>query len=274
MPESPALARSALYLPAANARAIEKAKGLAADMLILDLEDSVAPADKPRARLAAAEATRDTAFAGRWMGIRLNAAGTAEHAADIETVRASAARFAVLPKVEDAKIAAEVAAALGVPLFAMIETPKGVFAAREIAAADGVSGLIAGMNDLAAALRQPAQTSRGGLVLALQMIVLAARAAGGLALDGVWNHLEDATGLEAECLEGKIFGFDGKTLIHPNQIAIANRVYGPSQEALEEARAMVEAATCGAERFRGRMIETMHVEAAKRLLAAAVFAGT
>ena len=265
---APALTRSALYLPAANARAIAKAKGLACDMIILDLEDSVPLAEKPRARLAAVAATRDAAFAERWIGIRVNAAGTPGHDADIAAVQASAARFAVLPKAEDAEIAASTAAALGVPMFAMIETPTAVFNAREIAAAPGICGLIAGMNDLAAALRQPAQSGRGGLVLALQMIVLAARAAGLLALDGVWNQLDDPAGLEAECAEGRNFGFDGKTLIHPNQIAIANRLYGPSAAELEDARAMVAAATGGAERFRGRMIETMHVAAARRLLAA------
>jgi (3S)-malyl-CoA thioesterase len=130
-----------------------------------------------------------------------------------------------------------------------------------------VAGLIAGMNDLANELRIPPGSGRSGLTLALQSIVLAARDAGIWALDGVFNDLADAAGLQAECEEGRRFGFDGKTLIHPNQIEVTNRIWSPSVAEIEDARALVEAASGGAERFRDRMIETMHVEMAKRLLA-------
>ena len=258
--------RSALYLPASNPRAIQKARGLAADMIILDLEDSVPPASKAEARAAAAEAMA-IGFGDRIAAIRINAPGTEWHDADVAALAGSAAAAAVLPKVETAAEAAAVAAALGLPVFAMIETPRGVLAAAEIAAAPGVGGLMAGTNDLANTLRVPA--GRGGLMLSLQTIVLAARAAGIVALDGVWNRLDDPDGLEAECREGRSLGFDGKTVIHPNQIVIVNRTFGPGEAELEDARALVAAFGGGAERFRGRMIEGMHVEAAERLIARA-----
>lgn len=258
--------RSALYMPASNARAIEKARGLAADMIILDLEDSVKPENKLAARDAAVAAAA-AGFGERICAIRINAAGTEWHRADIFAAAASAADLVVLPKVETPKMAATVAEALGKPLLAMIETPRAVFNAAPIATAAGVCGLIAGVNDLASELRLPPGAGRNGLLLALQMIVLAARAAGGWALDGVFNDLRDGAGLEAECREGRNSGFDGKTLIHPDQIETANRIWSPGAAEIEEARALIAAASGGAERFRDRMIETMHVEAAKRLLA-------
>ncbi len=259
--------RSALYLPASNARAIEKARGLACDMVILDLEDSVKPEAKETARAAALAAAGD--FGGRIVAIRLNDPATIWHQDDLAAIRASAAACVVVPKVESAKAATRIADAVGKPLFAMIETPAGVFAASTIAAAHGTAGLIAGSNDLAATLRLPPGAGREPLALSFQTIVLAARAAGIVALDGVWNALDDPTGLEADARAGRMTGFDGKTLIHPNQIAIVNAAFGPSDAELEDARALVAAATGGAERFRDRMIETMHVDAAKRLIAQA-----
>ena len=257
--------RSALYLPASNARAIEKVRGLACDMLILDLEDSVKPEDKARARAAAIAAAGD--FGGRPLAIRVNGPASAWHDEDVAAIRGSQAALVVLPKIESAEEATRIADALARPILAMIETPAGVLAAAAIAAAPRVAGLIAGVNDLAAEMCLPAGAGRAGLVLSLQTIVLAARAAGIVAFDGVWNRLDDPEGLAAECAEGRTFGFDGKTLIHPNQIEIANRAFGPDEAELEDARALIEAATGGAERFRGRMIETMHVDAARRLLA-------
>jgi (3S)-malyl-CoA thioesterase len=258
--------RSALYLPASNPRAIEKAKGLDADLIMLDLEDAVKPGMKDEARAAAVEAAKD-GFPGKLCAIRINAKGTAPHTADIIAVRGSACDLVIYPKVETADEAAEIAAKTGKPLLAMIETPKGVFAAKEIAAAEDVAGLIAGVNDLANDLHIPPGSGRSGLALSLQMIVLAARGAGVWALDGVYNALDDVAGLEAECAEGRRFGFDGKTLIHPNQIEAANRIWSPSEAEVEEAKALIAASSGGAERFRDRMIETMHVEMAMRLLA-------
>ncbi len=263
------LIRSALFLPASNARALEKARGLSCDMAILDLEDAVRPEDKDVARAAAVEALAAD-WGGRVVAIRVNGSGTAWHAADLAALAAARPVLAVAPKVESAAEAAEIVARLGgVPILAMIETPAGVYAAREIAATPGVAGLIAGTNDLAAELRLPPESGRGGLSLALQSIVLAARAGGGIALDGVYNRLDDAEGMAAHCVEGRALGFDGKTLIHPSQIEPCNRLFGPSAAEIEEARALVEAASGGAERFRGRMVEAMHVDMARRVLARA-----
>lgn len=255
--------RSALFLPASNPRAIDKARGLPADLVILDLEDAVAEADKDSAR-AAALAAADGRWGERLLAVRLNGPG---HWHDADVAALSGAKgidLVVVPKVETPEYAEALGRRLATPLLAMIETPAGVYAAREIAGVSGVVGLLAGSNDLAAALRLPG--GREGLTLALQSIVLAARAAGVAALDGVYNRLEDPDGLAADCEAGQRLGFDGKSLIHPNQIEAANRTFGPSDAELEEARALVEAATGGAERFRGRMIEAMHVDSARRAL--------
>ncbi|MES2444566.1 MAG: CoA ester lyase [Pseudomonadota bacterium] len=257
--------RTALFLPASNPRAIEKARGLGADMVILDLEDAVRDDAKASARAAAVAAVGE-GFGHRLSAIRLNATDSAEHEADLAAVAGSACDFAVLPKVETEADAARVAAALGKPLLAMIETPRGVLAAAAIAAAPGVAGLIAGANDLRATLGIPAGAGREGLALALQAIVLAARAAGGWAIDGVFNALDDSAGLAAECRHGRALGFDGKSLIHPNQIAVAAEAFGPTSDELAEARALIDAARGGAERFRDRMIEAMHVAQARALI--------
>jgi (3S)-malyl-CoA thioesterase len=258
--------RTALFLPASNPRAIAKAKGLGADMVILDLEDAVRDDAKGDARAAAVEAARE-GFGHRLCAIRVNGAESGEHDADVTAVAGSVCDVVVLPKVESAAEAARVAEMAGKPLIAMIETPLGVLAAPQIAAAPGVIGLLAGPNDLRVGLGIPANGGREGLGLALQTIVLAARASGGWALDGVFNLLDDPEGLATECRHGRALGFDGKSLIHPNQIDIANTAFGPSEEEIADARALIEAAGGGAERFRDRMVETMHVEQAKALLA-------
>lgn len=258
--------RTALFLPASNPRAIAKARTLPVDLVILDLEDAVRDADKAAARQAAVDAAAE-GFDGRLLAIRVNGADSGEHAADLAAVAASAADLIVAPKIENDAIAARIAATAAKPLLAMIETPCGVLAAPAIAAAPGVAGLIAGVNDLRAGLGIPDGSDRAGLSLALQTIVLAARAAGGWALDGVYNLLEDSDGLAAECREGRALGFDGKTLIHPNQIAPAAAAFAPSAEELAEARAIIAAAQGGAERFGGRMIEAMHLAQARALLA-------
>lgn len=257
--------RTALFLPASNPRAIEKARGLSADLVILDLEDAVKDADKATARVAAVEAVAQ-GFGPRLAAIRLNGIESGEHLEDVAAVAASRADFAVLPKAESAADVAQVARALGKPLLAMIETPLGVLAAADIAAVPGVSGLIAGTNDLAASLRLPPSSGRAQMGVALQTIVLAARASQVWALDGVFNRLDDPEGLAAECDEGRALGYDGKSLIHPNQIEIAARAFGPSEDELADARALIAAATGGAERYEGRMIETMHVDQARALL--------
>jgi citrate lyase subunit beta/citryl-CoA lyase len=260
------LCRSLLFLPASNARAIEKARGLAADMIILDLEDAVPDGDKAAAREAAIVATQE-GFGDRAVAVRVNAAGSAHFGDDVVAMRRSAADYIVLAKAESAKEAHDAEWLMARPVLAMIETPKAVIEAAAIAPA--TRGLIAGTNDLAAGLGLPAAAGRPGLVYALQRIVLAARAGGVPAFDGVYNRLEADQGLVDECAEGRAFGFDGKSVIHPSQIETANRAFGPTDEELAAARALIAASSGGAERHEGRMIEAMHVAQARALIAKA-----
>lgn len=257
--------RTALFLPASNPRAIAKARTLDCDMVILDLEDAVKPEEKDAARAAAVAALAEGVGA-RIGALRVNGVDAAEHEADLAAAACSAADLIVVPKMEDAVSAARIAGAVDKPLLAMIETPAGVLAAAAIAAQPGVAGLIAGTNDLKASLGIPSAAGRGGLSLALQTVLLAARAGKGWALDGVFNALADAEGLAAECREGRALGFDGKTLIHPGQIAIAAEAFGPTVDEIADARALLAAARGGAERFHDRMIEAMHVAQARLLL--------
>lgn len=266
--EKLALVRSALYLPASNARAMTKARGLACDLVMLDLEDSVRGEDKQSAREAAVAALKET-WQADLVAIRVNGTGSPYHDEDVAAIAAAKPDLAVAPKVESGAEAADIARRTGVSLLAMIETPIAVLRAHEIASADGVVGVIVGTNDLAADLRLPPDAGRESMMFALQSIVLAVRAAGGVALDGVYNRLEDLEGFEAQCREGRAIGFDGKTIIHPNQIEPCNRLFSPSEAEIEDAIALIEAATGGAERFRNRMIEGMHVDAARQLLARA-----
>ena len=260
------LCRSILFLPASNPRAIEKARELDADMIILDLEDAVKPDDKAAARAAALEATRE-GFGGRPVAIRVNQFGSPYYGEDVVCVRKSAADYVVLAKADTPKQVADAAWLTGKPILAMIETARGVVDAAAIAPA--TRGLIAGTNDLAADLHMVLGEGRRGLVYALQRTVLAARAAGVAVFDGVYNVLDDLDGLAAECGEGRAFGFDGKSLIHPSQIDTANRIFGPSEADVEAARRLIDAATGGAERHEGRMVEAMHVDQARWILARA-----
>ncbi len=258
------LCRTILFLPASNPRAIAKARALPADMIVLDLEDAVKPEDKAAAREAAREAVRE-GFGGRPVAVRVNILGSAWYGEDVVSIRHSGADFAILPKAETNRQVHDTKVLVEIPVLAMIETAKGVLSAPAIAPAS--AGLIAGTNDLAADLALPADAGRGGLAHGLQTIVLAARASGVPAFDGVYNRLDDDAGLADQCREGRAFGFDGKSLIHPSQIDTANRLFSPSEDELDAAERLVAAATGGAERFEGRMIETMHVEQARAALA-------
>jgi citrate lyase subunit beta/citryl-CoA lyase len=254
--------RSVLFLPASNPRAIAKARDSQADLVVLDLEDAVKPADKEAAREAAVDAvTSDWPMP---VAIRINAVGSEWHSLDLDAVARSVAAFAVLPRASSAHLVCEVREAIGKPLMAMIESAAGVLAAPAIA--HEVAALIAGTNDLRADLRLPLDATREPISASLQMIVLAARAAGIPAFDGVFNHLKDATGFLAESEEGRGLGFDGKSLIHPDQIDPCNRAFAPSEAEVERSRRLVEAFSGGAERFEDQMIERMHVEAARRVL--------
>lgn len=253
--------RSLLFVPAVRPSMIAKAAGLDADLIVLDLEDSVRDGDKAAAREALPVSLE--LLHGRGAAVRINAPDSPHFADDLAMLDRVGDTLVVVPKVQSPD---DLAALSGRTLLPMIETPAGVLAVAAIAAVPGVIGLLVGTNDLAAALRLPPGTGRGALTTALQMVVLAARAAGGWALDGVFNALNDPDGLARECIEGRAMGFDGKSLIHPNQIAIANTAFSPTPAELDEAAAMIAAAGGGAERFQDRMIEDMHVEMARRLI--------
>ena len=211
--------RSILFLPASNPRAIAKAREAGADLVVLDLEDAVKPADKDAARAAAVDAV-----ATQWPGpvaIRVNGVGTEWHSLDLDLVARSKADFVVVPRAISGHLVGGVADAVDKPVLAMVETAAGVLAAADIASAS--AGLIAGTNDLRADLRLPLDAGRREISAALQMIVLGARAAGVAVFDGVFNGLDDPDGFLAEGREGRALGFDGKSLIHPNQIAPVSR---------------------------------------------------
>ena len=254
--------RSLLFLPASNPRAIAKARGAGADLVVLDLEDAVKPADKDSARAAAVDAVAEA-----WsmpVAIRINGVGTEWHSLDLDAVARSKADLAIVPRASSAHLIHDIAETVGRPVLAMIETAAGVLAAANIAEETG--GLIAGTNDLRADLRLPLDASRAPISTSLQLIVLAARAAGVAAFDGVFNDLEDGEGFLREAGEGRMLGFDGKSLIHPRQIAPCHEAFAPTEAEVERARALVDAFTGGAERFGTEMIERMHVEAARRVL--------
>ena len=254
--------RSLLFLPASNARAIAKAREAGADLVILDLEDAVKPEDKDAARQAAVEAVSTP-----WpvpVAIRVNGVGTEWHSVDLDAVARSNADLVVVPRAISAHLVRGIAKTVSKPTLAMIETAAGVVAANEIASES--AGLIAGTNDLRADLRLPLDATREPISTSLQLIVLAARAAGIVVFDGVFNNLEDSDGFSREAEEGRRLGFDGKSLIHPNQIAPCHRAFAPSDAELERAHALIDAFQGGAERFGNEMIERMHVEAAERVL--------
>ena len=257
--------RSLLFLPASNPRAIAKAREAGADLVILDLEDAVKAEDKASARHAAVDAVAEA-----WsmpVAIRINGVGSEWHSLDLDAAARSKADLIVLPRAISAHLVHGVAEAAGKPVLAMIETAAGVLAAAAIAGES--AGLIAGTNDLRADLRLRLDATRAPVSASLQLIVLAARAAGVPVFDGVFNNLEDSDTFLREAEDGRNLGFDGKSLIHPNQIAPCHRAFAPGEAEVERARAVVDAFQGGAERFGNEMIERMHVEAAERVLARA-----
>ncbi|CAA9392487.1 CoA ester lyase [uncultured Nocardioides sp.] len=270
--------RSVLYLPGSNQRALEKARSLPCDGLILDLEDAVAPDDKPSARLAVCAAAESGAYGRREVTIRVNGADTEWHDADLAAAAQAGPDAVVVPKVDSADAVLALVDALDrhhapehTRLWAMIETPYAMLHAEEIAAAsDRLTVLVMGTNDLAKELYAEHVPGRQPLLAGLGLALLAARAAGRAILDGVYNDVRDTDGFLAECRQGREMGFDGKTLIHPGQVAGANEAFAPSEAALEDARGVLEAwesRTSGVVTYRGRMIENLHVETARRVLA-------
>lgn len=272
--------RSVLYLPASNARAIEKARTLDCDAVVLDLEDAVAPQVKVEARGAAVQAVTDGGFGHRLVAIRVNALSTQWGADDFAAVRASAVDAIVVPKVDTPEqAAAAVAASGGKPVWAMIETPLSIIHVAAIAATPGLAALVAGTSDLGKELRARDDGSRTAFLYGLSAIVNAARAYGLAALDGVHGDIHDSEGFARSTLQGARLGFDGRTLIHPGQIESANRVYSPSAEAVEDAHGLIAAfdaamaAGQGIATYKGRMVENLHVEEARRTLAFAQATG-
>lgn len=267
------MTRSALFLPASNARAIEKARALDCDVTILDLEDAVAPEAKVEARAAAVAAVRSGGFGPR-LGVRINGLDTDWGADDLKALSQAGADLIVAPKVEDADAARALTSALpsGAVLWAMIETPRALLNLNAIAAIDGLEALMLGVNDLAVGLRTGPSPDREPFKPWLAATVAAARAHGLLAIDGVYNAFTDLEGFAAECAQGRLYGFDGKSLIHPSQIAPANAAFAPSETEIARARALVAAFAApdadgkGAIRVDGEMVERLHLSAAERVL--------
>jgi citrate lyase subunit beta/citryl-CoA lyase len=270
--------RSVLYMPSSNLRALEKAKTLAVDALILDLEDAVAPDAKDQARENACAAARSGEYGSREVTIRINGIGTQWHDEDLRAASAAGPDAIVVPKVGSAdEVRALVAAmeAAGAPerttLWAMVETPAAMLHCEEIAAAsERLTVLVMGTNDLAKELHAEHLPGRQPLLTGLSLCLLAARATGTVILDGVYNDVSDAAGFEAECRQGRQLGFDGKTLIHPGQVEACNATFAPSASAVEDARAVLAAweagGGAGVVTHHGRMIENLHVATAERVL--------
>lgn len=275
--------RSVLYMPGANERALEKAKGLPADALILDLEDAVAPDAKVEARARVCAAAASGEYGSKEITIRANGLDTSWHADDIRAIAEAGPAAVVVPKVNSV---ADVAAiekgleAAGAPdhtmIWAMLETPVAMLHAEEIASSsERLAVLVMGTNDLAKELHAEHVPGRHPLQLGLQLCLLAARASGKVILDGVYNDIKNEEGFAAECQQGREMGFDGKTLIHPSQLEPCNDIFAPDEAEIESAREIIAAFTeataagKGVVTVNGRMIENMHVDNARRTLALA-----
>lgn len=269
--------RSVLYMPSSNERALEKAKSIPCDALILDLEDAVAPDAKPAARDAAAAAAAGGEYGRRTVTIRVNGIGTEWHDDDIVAASQAGPAAIVVPKVNSAEEVRQLVAAMdkaGAPehtkLWAMVETPIAILSALEIAqASDRLGAFVLGTNDLVKELYAEHVPGRAPILPSLHTALLAGRAAGIAVIDGVYNDVKDTEGFLAECEQGRQFGFDGKTLIHPGQVEGANTAFAPSEAAVEDARGLIdafEAAGSGVATYKNKMVENLHVESAQRTL--------
>jgi citrate lyase subunit beta/citryl-CoA lyase len=270
-------------MPSSNERALEKAKTLPVDGLILDLEDAVAPDSKERARENACAAVRSGDYGNRELTIRVNGLGTDWHDADLAAACAAGPDGVVVPKVSSADEVRGLVAAMqaaGAPehtkLWAMIETPVAILHAEEIArASDRLAVFVLGTNDLVKELGAEHVPGRAPIQSSLQLAILGARAAGIAIVDGVYNNVKDADGFAAECRQGRELGFDGKTLIHPGQVEACNAAFAPSDDEIANAREIIEAFEAaqaqglGVVTVNGRMIENLHVDTARKVLATA-----
>jgi citrate lyase subunit beta/citryl-CoA lyase len=270
--------RSVLYMPSSNAKALEKAKALPTDAVIFDLEDAVAPEAKPAAREAAAAAASSGQYGRRTLTIRVNGIGTEWHDDDLAAAAQAGPHAVVVPKVNSAAEVARLVATLekhGAPdhtkLWAMIETPIAVLDVLSIArASERLTCFVMGTNDLVKELYAEHVPGRAPIIPSLHTALLAARAAGISILDGVYNDVRNVDGFLAECDQGRQMGFDGKTLIHPGQVEGANAAFAPSEQAVEDARGLIQAFEdgkgSGVVTYNGRMVENLHVESAQRTL--------
>jgi len=275
--------RSVLYMPGSNARALEKGRTLPADALILDLEDAVAPDAKETARQQVVEAVQAGGYGRRELAVRVNGLDTDWGAADVEAAATSGADAILLPKVESAAMVHDLEARMkqhGAPddmaIWVMMETPRGILRAEEIAAAsDRLAVLVMGTSDLVKDLQAAHTPQRLPVLTALSWCVLAARAHGRAIVDGVHLDLQDMEGFEAHCRQGLELGMDGKTLIHPKTVEPANRIFAPSEEEVEQSRRIIEAHAeaqkqgQGVVVLDGKLIENLHVENAQRIVALA-----
>jgi citrate lyase subunit beta/citryl-CoA lyase len=275
--------RSLLYMPGSNARALEKGRELPADGLILDLEDAVAPDAKETARRQVAEAVRAGGYGGREIIVRVNGADTPWGAADLDAMAGVGADAVLLPKVESAAAVRDAEARLaragapaGLALWCMMETPLGILRAAEVAGASPrLAGFVMGTSDLAKDLHAAHTAMRLPMLTALGLCLLAARAHGLTIIDGVHLDLADDAGFAESCRQGAELGFDGKSLIHPRQVEGANRAFAPTPEEIERSRRLIaahaeaSAAGKGVVVVDGRLVEALHVENARRLVALA-----
>lgn len=264
--------RSVLYMPGSKPRALDKARTLAVDAVILDLEDAVTPSEKVQAREHVVDALTQGGFGNRLRMVRINGLDTEWGAADLSAVAQAQPDALLIPKVNAPDDIARIRAATDLPVWAMMETAEGVLNAQAIARADGIGGFVMGTNDLA---KELGARTRAALTTALQHCLLAARAGGIPCIDGVFNAFKDDDGLRTECLEGRDFGMDGKTLIHPAQIAVTNEVFAPSDAEIDLARRQIaafdaaKAAGEGVAVVDGRIVENLHIETARATLAKA-----
>jgi citrate lyase subunit beta/citryl-CoA lyase len=279
--------RSVLYMPGSNARAIEKAKTLAVDAIIIDLEDAVAPEAKEQARTQVSDAVKAGGFGSREVFIRINGIDTPWHADDLVAATQAGPDAILVPKISDVSHLERVGqrlldlkADLKTRVWAMIETPAAIFNIMALAAEahdseTRLAGFVLGTNDLAKETRARQVAGRAPMVSWLATCVLAAHGHGIEILDGVYNDLSDAAGFEAECIQARDMGFDGKTLIHPNQIGPCNRVFSPDDGEITQARKLIAAFDLpenkgkGVVQVDGRMVERMHADMARRTVAIA-----
>ena len=265
--------RSALYIPGAKARALDKARGLTCDVILFDLEDAVAPDAKVDARDTLRDALAEGGYGERLKLVRINGLDTQWGADDARAVAGMACDGVLVPKVSSPGDLDAVAALVpDLPLWAMMETPLGVLNAQSIAAHHRLDGFVLGTNDLAKDL---GSRTRSALTMALQHCLMAARAAGIVCIDGVYNAYQDDDGLRAECEDGRDMGFDGKSLIHPAQLEIANAIFGPTAADIDLARRQIAAFDAavsegqGVAVVDGRIVENLHIVTARATLAKA-----